>query len=285
IDAVVGALPRTSLALPNEMGSVELSAKSAPERPFIDVLEDLNDAVRHHGRFVVFAIDELQEAPIADLRDLIRFIHDTAGTDEPAFFVGAGLPNSPEHLHHVRTYTERWRYLRIGLLTHEETMEAIARPARERGIAVEDSALDRLAQESAGYPFFIQEYASAAWLQHTGKRITVSDVAAVVPGVRRFLEDEFYDARFRKLTPRECLYALAMADLGPGPHTTGEIAERVGAGSGQVSSIRNQLIKKDVAYSPSTGMLEFRIPLTERYVIQHRDELTRRARDVTMKRR
>ncbi|MEO6990197.1 MAG: hypothetical protein ABI346_00510 [Candidatus Baltobacteraceae bacterium] len=76
------------------------------------------------------------------------------------------------------------------------------------------AALDRIVEASAGYPFFIQEYASAAWLQHHGARVTVADVDAVIPGVRRMLEDSFYDERFRRLTPREVRYALAIAGLG-----------------------------------------------------------------------
>ena len=68
-----------------------------------------------------------------------------------------------------------------------------------------------------------------------------------------------------------------MAELGAGPHTVAEIAQSLGATSETVSSIRNQLLKKDVVYVPSPGLVEFRMPLTERYVEQHRAELARRA--------
>ena len=78
----------------------------------------------------MFAIDEVQEGHIDDLRIIVRFVHLTAGTTEPVLFLGAGLPNSPAHLHAVRTYTERWRYFRIGLVSREETIEAIQRPPR-----------------------------------------------------------------------------------------------------------------------------------------------------------
>ncbi|MEO6990198.1 MAG: hypothetical protein ABI346_00515 [Candidatus Baltobacteraceae bacterium] len=36
-------------------------------------------------------------------------------------------------------------------------------------------------------------------------------------------------------------------------------------------------MKKDVVYAPAGGLLEFRMPLTERYVERHRVELERRA--------
>jgi hypothetical protein len=133
-----------------------------------------------------------------------------------------------------------------------------------------------------------QSAGTASPVQRLPRRITRSSAGSRVrspAGVRRILEDDFYDARFRLLTPRECAYVLAMADLGPGPHTTGEIAARFGTTSETMSSIRYQLVKKDVIYSPMSGMAEFRIPLTERYVLRHKTELERRARESRVQRR
>jgi hypothetical protein len=280
VDKVLEALPTASFELPHDLGSVSLKAPHKEDTAFLSALEDLNEATWRHGRHLVFAIDEIQDAPVQGLRDLVRFVHATASTDWPVYLLAAGLPGSRQHLHEVRTYTERWRYFRLGLLTREQTREAIAIPLRERGVTIAAAALDRLAEESAGYPFFVQEYASAAWLAHSGNAIGENDVERSIPGVRRILEDDFYDARFRHLTPRECSYVLAMAELGPGPHTTGEIASRLGTKSAIVSSIHYQLMKKDVIYSPTRGMSEFRIPLTERYVLQQKSALERRIHDI-----
>jgi DNA-binding MarR family transcriptional regulator len=284
-DKVLEALPAASFELPHGLGAISLSARHEEDAAFLSALDDLNDATRRHDRYLVFAIDEIQDAPIEGLRDLVRFIHATASTNQPAYLLAAGLPSSREHLHKVRTYTERWRFFRLGLLTPEQTRDAIAIPLRERGVTIAPVALDRLAEESAGYPFFVQEYASAVWLAHHGDVISEEEVERTIPGVRRILEDDFYDARFRLLTPRECSYVLALAELGPGPQTTGEIAKRLGARSATVSSTHNQLLKKDVIYSPTRGMAEFRIPLTERYVLRHKHELERRARENSARRR
>jgi hypothetical protein len=281
LDAAIRALPEATYEFPGELGGIKLGPPPptlAPRREsFVEALESLNAEVRRDGRFLLIAIDEVQEGHVKDLLILVEFVHLTAGTDEPALFLGAGLPNSPGHLHIVRTYTERWRFFRIGLLSAEETVAAVELPGKAQGVRFEAEALQRIVEETAGYPFFIQEYASAAWLQHRGKRVTRADVDAIAPGVRRILEDGFYDERFRRLTPRECRYALAMTALGPGPHTVSEIAARLGATSETVSSIRNQLIKKDVVYVPSPGLVEFRMPLTDRYVEAHRAALHRRA--------
>jgi type II secretory pathway predicted ATPase ExeA len=278
MDKVVRALPKAELELPDGIGTIALTTPPEAEaKRFTTLLRELNEQAWKHGRFVAFLIDEIQEAPLDDLLHLIRFIHESAGTNEPAILIGAGLPNARAHLHEARTYTERWRYLEIGLLDAAQAREAIAKPIRDAGHTIDRNALDALVEESAGYPFFIQEYASAAWMQHSGKKIERTDVAAIVPGVRKILETSLYDARFRTLTPRECRYVLALADLGAGAHTVHEVAESLGSVSAQVSSIRNRLVKKDVLFVPNGGMVEFRIPLSERYVREHRKELERRA--------
>ena len=278
IEKVVRVLPKPEYELPEGAGAIALSGMGEPEqKALITLLRELNAQAWKHGSYLVFAIDELQEAQINDLSPLVRFIHESAGTQEPALILGAGLPNSRAHLHRAHTYTERWRYLEIDLLDPEQTREAISKPIRDAGHLIRDNALAALAEESGGYPFFIQEYASAAWMEHRGKAIALADVVAIVPGVRRILETSLYDARFRTLTPRECSYVLAVADLGAGAHTVQEIAERFGATSEQLSSIRNQLVKKDVLFVPNAGMVEFRIPLSDRYVAAHRKDLERRA--------
>jgi hypothetical protein len=282
LEAAIRSLPEATYEFPHDLGGVKLGpspdAPATRHESFTEALETLNAEVRRHERFLLIAIDEAQEGDIRDLRTLVEFVHLTAGTAEPAFFLGAGLPNTPAHLHAVRTYTERWRYFRIGLLSPKETTEAIQAPAQELGVSFDAAALKRLITETAGYPFFIQEYASAAWLQHRGEAVTAADIAASAPGVRKILEDGYYDNRFRRLTPRECHYVLTMASLGPGPHTVGEIASALHSTSEELSSVRNQLIKKDLVYVPAGGMLEFRMPLTERYIERHRAVLERRAR-------
>jgi hypothetical protein len=112
------------------------------------------------------------------------------------------------------------------------------------------------------------------------KSITLDDVLAVIPGVRKIINDGFYDGRFRRLTPRECSYVLAMHALGEGAHPVSEIAAKLGTTSEAVSSTRNQLIKKDVAFTPAGGLLEFRMPLTNRYIDERRIKIEKRAREI-----
>jgi hypothetical protein len=191
--------------------------------------------------------------------------------------IGAGLPSARQHLYDIRTYTERYHYVELSYLTPDETREAIVAPASALGVTIEERALELLVNASRGYPFFIQEFASAAWLAHRGDSITESDARSAIVTMREQLEASFYEPSFRRLSPREVMYVLAMQQLGDGPHTAGEVAGALGVRSDQVSSVRQRLAEKDVIFSPSPGMVEFRMPLTEEYIESHRNDLERRA--------
>lgn len=281
-DAVEGirkALPAAAFELPNDMGKIELDLRGTEEQtPLRRALEELNDAVRSRGSYLVLAVDEIQEASLDDLREVVMFVHAAAGTNRPVVFLGAGLTNSPAHLHDARTYTERWRYPRLDRVGPGETKAAISVPAAAQGVVFTSAALDILAAETAGYPFFIQEYASMVWAFTDGPIIDREDVERRVAGIRSELDEQFYAPRFARLTDRECAYAIALADLGEGPHTVNAIAGLFGARSADLSSIRNQLIRKELIFASGPGVVEFRMPLTEQYIVRNREAIERRAR-------
>ncbi len=63
--------------------------------------------------------------------------------------------------------------------------------------------------------------------------------------------------RFDRLTPSEKRYLRAMAELGPGPHRSGAIADELTREVTSLGPIRNQLISKGVVWSPSHGDTQF----------------------------
>jgi hypothetical protein len=278
VDDIRRALPGASIDLPNDMGKIELDLRGGEHPlPLKRALEDLNEAARRRGSYLVLAIDEIQEADLTDLRDIVVFVHATAGTPKPAVFLGAGLTNSAEHLHDAKTYTERYRFPRLGCLNEQDTRDAIAVPAHEKDVEFTEGALSLLVVETGGYPFFIQEYASVIWTFTDGPIIESGDVRERMLGIRKELDEQFYALRFGRLTNRECAYALAVASLGAGPQPVHKVAELFDMKSSELSSVRNQLIKKEVLFAEAPGTIEFRMPLTERYIERNRAALEARA--------
>ncbi len=83
------------------------------------------------------------------------------------------------------------------------------------------------------------------------------------------VEKTYYADEFRDLSPRERLICKLLADLGPGPHPLRLLADALGVKSSAISSIRGNLLKKGIVFTPSSGMLQFRMPLADRYVRDH----------------
>jgi len=276
-DVALRHLPLPSFELPGSMGSVSLQAPESgsklEDNPLGQALMTFNRAAHEVNKFLVITVDEVQDADVASLRTVVARVNQSTGTKEPILFACAGLPQSRDILRALRTYTTRWDIFDLEFLTRAECVEAIRKPLTAVGITIEDRAVDLLVQESAGYPFFVQKYASAAWNKHRDSTITLRDAEATVPGVRKLLEKTLYGSAFAGLTAREVAVALAVAELGPGAHALGNVAKSLGTTSDALGSIRSNLIKKDVLFVPSSGMLQFRMPLADRYVLEHRDDL------------
>jgi len=68
------------------------------------------------------------------------------------------------------------------------------------------------------------------------------------------------------ITPREKCYLRAMAELGPGHHRSGDIAEQLGREVTSLGPTRSQLIFKGMIWSPSHGDTAFTVPLFDGFM-------------------
>ncbi len=88
----------------------------------------------------------------------------------------------------------------------------------------------------------------------------------VTPRVVKHLDDNFFLVRFDRLTPAEKKYLRAMAELGPGPHRSGDIASQLGVRVESVAPRRSGLISKGMVYSPAHGDTAFTVPLFDDFL-------------------
>jgi hypothetical protein len=72
--------------------------------------------------------------------------------------------------------------------------------------------------------------------------------------------------RFDRLTLAEKRYLRAMAELGPGPHRSGDIAEQLERNVTSLGPTRAQLIDKGMVWSPSHGDTAFTVPLFDEFM-------------------
>jgi Mn-dependent DtxR family transcriptional regulator len=80
------------------------------------------------------------------------------------------------------------------------------------------------------------------------------------------LDASFFRVHFDRLTPSEKRYMRAMAELGPGPHRSGDVAELLNRKVTHVAPTRNALIAKGMIYRPSHGDTAFTVPLFDGFM-------------------
>ncbi|OHC71704.1 MAG: AAA family ATPase [Rhodocyclales bacterium RIFCSPLOWO2_02_FULL_63_24] len=231
------------------------------------LLEVTGDAAKKAGTALVMFVDELQYVAEEELAAMITALHRTAQRSLPVVLVGAGLPQLPGKMGRAKSYAERlFDFPQIGPLPRDAARLAIAKPALDQGVVVEEDALDRIIQETRGYPYFLQEWGKHAWDAANTSPITLQDVERATACAIAALDESFFRVRFDRLTPLEKKYLRAMAELGPGPHRSGDIAEQLRRDVTSLGPTRSQLIVKGMIWSPSHGDTAFTVPLFDEFM-------------------
>ena len=231
------------------------------------LLEVVGAAAKQADTALVLLIDELQYVEEEQLAALITALHRTAQRRLPVVLVGAGLPQLRGQMGRARSYAERlFDFPEVGPLSEHAARIAIAKPAQEQGVEVTDDALQSIVTWTRGYPYFLQEWGKHAWDTAAASPITREDVRRASETAIAALDESFFRVRFDRLTPSEKRYLRAMAELGPGPHRSGDIADQLGRKVTSLGPTRNQLIAKGMIWSPSHGDTAFTVPLFDEFM-------------------
>ena len=232
-----------------------------------DLLVAVGEAAESCGSGLLLAVDELQYLTEEELGAVVASAHRTVQLNLPVVVAGAGLPQVPALLGDARTYAERlFEFPEIGRLDEDDAREAVLVPAIDLGVDLDAAAVDRIVGESAGYPYFLQEWGYHAWNAAPASPITDDDVQAARVSVMDKLDRDFFRVRYDRLTPKESQYLRAMAELGPGPHRSGDIADNLGVKVTTVAPRRSALIAKGMIYSPAHGDTAFTVPLFDEFM-------------------
>lgn len=239
-----------------------------------DLASDLQDlfvavgaAAKDRNTGVLIAIDELQYLDERELGALIMAVHRTSQLELPVVIVGAGLPSLPALAGDAKSYAERlFDFPQVDRLAPPDAAQAIVEPAHREGVGFTAEAVARIVAVTRGYPYFIQEWAYQVWNEAPVSPITLADVERAEPRVIAHLDESFFRVRFDRLTPKERRYLRAMAELGPGPHRSGDIADKYGAKVESLAPMRSTLIHKGMIYSPAHGDTAFTVPLFDEFM-------------------
>lgn len=231
------------------------------------LLEVAGQAAKKAGTALVLFIDELQYVEASQLAALIVALHRASQRKLPVMLVGAGLPQLRGNMGNAKSYAERlFDFPEVGALTSAAAAQAIEKPLADLDVTIDGPALDALIQDAHCYPYFLQEWGKQAWDVAAASPITQTDVRQASTVAVAGLDEGFFRVRFDRLTPSEKRYMRAMAELGPGPHRSGDIANILGRTVQSLGPIRSQVIAKGMIWSPSHGDTAFTVPLFDEFM-------------------
>jgi hypothetical protein len=231
------------------------------------LLEQVGKAAQSAETVVVIYIDELQYVPEPQMAALISALHRCAQQKLPLIVAGAGLPQLRGRMGEAKSYAERlFAFPPIGPLGEEDATDAIVKPAASENVAVDEDAVKLIVQYTQGYPYFLQEWGKHAWDVAEKSPITKADVEKASTEAIAALDESFFRVRFDRLTPTENRYLRAMAELGQGPHRSGDIASELGRESSSLGPVRSSLIAKGMIWSPTHGDTAFTVPLFDDFM-------------------
>ena len=234
-----------------------------------ELLEAVGEAAKSDGTCVGIFADELQYVNEDELAALITALHRTSQRQLPVVMMGAGLPQVRGRMGRAKSYAERlFEFPEIGPLTSDDAKLAIAKPAEAEGVEIEPAALDAIVSRTQCYPYFLQEWGKQVWDVAVKSPISTSDVKIASDLAAAALDESFFLVRFDRLTPSEKKYVRAMAQLGPGPHRSGDVAAVLKRQVSALAPTRSQLIGKGMIWSPSHGDTAFTVPMFDEFMIR-----------------
>lgn len=258
-------------------GDLEVNLDIDPERGIGDSgdieidLPDLLVAVAEAGlarkKPIALIIDELQYLNEVELSALIMGMHKIAQRQLPMVLFGAGLPQLVGNTGKSKSYAERlFDFPDVGPLKKQDAEIAITEPITREGERIAKNAVDRIISATQGYPYFLQEWGYQCWNSAESSPILIKDIDRATPIILKKLDESFFRVRLDRLAPAEKKYLRAMAELGPGPHRSGDIADVLKVKVQSVAPVRSALIKKGMIYSPQHGDTAFTVPLFDAFM-------------------
>ncbi|MHB8492269.1 MAG: ATP-binding protein [Solirubrobacteraceae bacterium] len=276
--AALGVLKAFTLGVPGGITAridVEVSKGTAdsgdPERDLATLLVEVGQVAQTGGTGAVFFLDEMQGLGDVALAAVCMAMNRVGQRSLPVALVGAGLPPLPRLLRAAKPYAERmFAYRELERLSDAEARLALVAPAAQLDVQYEPEAVELIIEASAGYPHFLQEYGRVLWNEVEASPISARDVESGQALISEALSRRFFRDRFETASDAEQRYLSAMAELGDEPARTADVARRAGYKDlGSTSLLRENLMRKDLVYSPRRGLVAFTVPLFADYMREH----------------
>jgi len=241
--------------------------------PFEDYLKSYllkNSQVFEHAGFngVIFLLDEFHT--VVDiprighyvLSDFIAAMNDVQRDGCKYFCVLAGLPNLMLNIKKARSYSERmFKSLEVGNLAEDDAVSAIEEPLKGSGYRFTESLVNKVVEETGGYPYFIQFYGKEIISNINKPKIDLNDFERTRPVIVKQLDDGFFSPRFELASEQEQKVLCAMTRIKSRDMRFSQIKEISRIDRRDLSTHLRRLESKGLVYQHHKEVFRFCLPL------------------------
>ena len=205
----------------------------------------IGEAAKKRDTAIVLLIDEIQYLQKGDLGALIMALHKISQRQLPLLLFGGGLPQLAKLAGDAKSYAERlFDYPPIGPLD-DGARQALAAPAEREDVEVcRRTRSTSWSSRPAAIRSSCKCGARIAGRRPRTRRSRLNDAKLASIAATAALDEGIFKVRLARLTERQRSYARAMAEFGPEPVNSSEVANALGLSLSQAAPIRDELIKK-----------------------------------------
>lgn len=276
---LAGNSPAKSASIGASVGVV--SAKVDLEPPARD-LRALVRSVAKANRGLFIAVDEVQDAPVDEMREIASTVQLLIGERANVALAFAGLPVGVMNLINGKALTFLRRALpeELGPINQVEVAVSLQDSFAATGLEVGGDRLASVARATKGYAYLIQLIGYYVWQRanlHRQKSHEVSETdveTGIAIAAARF-HDAVHEPAIARLGLSDIQYLLAMCE-DKRVSKSADIAKRIGKRTSEISTIRARLLQREVIQAPQRGYVEFAVPDLAEYLRENREEILSR---------
>lgn len=239
-------------------------------------------SVAKSSKGLFIAIDEVQDAPIDDMRVIASAVQLLIGEKVDIALAFAGSPAGVMDLTNSKALTFSCRALPEDLapINQVEVALSMGDSFIATGLTIEDDLLSRAAKVTKGYAYLVQLVGYSIWQRanlHRAKSAIVSegDVTEGIALAEARFHDVVHEPAISVLGLNDIKYLLAMCE-DKQQFKSSEIAKRMGKKTNEVSSIRAKLLQREVIQAPQRGYVQFAVPDLDTYLRENAAEILER---------
>ena len=271
IDAGVG-LVKAHVDLPEER----------KERSLRAILSSVAHQATEKGKGLLVTVDEIQDAQEDDVRAIAAAVQHLIRERQNVAFLFAGLTTGVMDLLNGKalTFLRRAKSEELGAIPLDEVATALRATIEKAGMTVEDEALARMTNATAGYAYLIQLVGYHVWnvarkSPESPATITTSDALAGVEEAMLDFNESVHEPAIADLPLRCVQYLLAMTE-DRRVSSTADIAQRLGEKASSLTSYRRLLVRRQVIEPTARGYVAFSIPFTREFLQSNAEALLAR---------